>query len=119
MGAVVGMDRKTVTFYVQRESALRILRILEKTRRVAIVASLPSTYKTLQVKGVYVSCREADSRDRIILERYRELFFKETEIAGVPGPVMRRMVVFPAIAIDIELTDLYLGTPGSQAGVRL
>lgn len=119
IGAVVGVDRKTVTFYIQKESTLRILPILKEHPRVAIVASLPSTYKTLQLKGTYLSHRDADHRDRIILERYRELFFSETDKAGVPGSVMRRLVSFPAMAVDIEVSQLFLSTPGQQAGVQL
>lgn len=119
IGAVVGLDRKTVTFYIQKESALRILPNLTKNKKVAVVSSLPSTYKTLQVKGLYLSHRDADARDRIILERYRELFFSETDKAGVPGESMRRLVSFPAIAVDIEVTQLFLSTPGHQAGTIL
>ncbi|WP_374001550.1 hypothetical protein [Bdellovibrio bacteriovorus] len=119
IGAVVGLDRKTVTFYIQKDSALRVLPILKEQTHVAVVASLPSTYKTLQVKGSYLSHREADSRDRIILERYRELFFAETDKAGVPSQVMRLMVTFPAIAVDVEITQLFLSTPGQDAGTPL
>lgn len=119
IGAVVGLDRKTVTFYFQKDSALRVLPLLEETKKAAIVASLPSTYKTLQLKGLYISHREADARDRIILERYRELFLYQTDLAGVPSNVMRRMVSFPALAIDFEITHLFLSTPGNQAGAPL
>lgn len=119
VGAVVGLDRKTVTFYIQKDSAQRVLAILQERPQVAVVTSLPSTYKTLQLKGRYVSHREADSRDRIILERYRELFFAETDKAGVPSQVMRLMVSFPAIAVDIEITQLFLSTPGQHAGAPL
>lgn len=119
IGAVVGLDRKTVTFYIQKESALRILPLLKEFKKVAVVSSLPSTYKTLQLKGVYLSHRDADARDRIILERYRELFFSETDKAGVPGLSMRRLVSFPAIAVDVEVTQLFLSTPGQQAGMLL
>lgn len=119
IGAVVGVDRKTVTFYIQKDSAERILSTLSEVQKVAIVASLPTTYKTLQLKGTYISHRDADSRDQVILERYRDLFFAQTDQAGVPGNVMRRMVSFPAIAVDIEITHLFLSTPGRQAGVAL
>lgn len=119
VGAVVGIDRKTVTFYIQKDSAMRILPILADTQKVAIVASLPTTYKTLQVKGRFVGHREADARDRVILERYRELFFTQTDQAGVPGNVMRRMVSFPAVVLDIEVTHLFLSTPGRHAGIAL
>ena len=119
IGAVVGLDRKTVTFYIQNQSAQRVLPLLEKNKKVAVVASLPSTYKTLQLKGIYISHRDADQRDRIILERYRELFFSETDKAGVPGTLMRRMISFPAMAVDIEIAELYLSTPGQNAGAKL
>lgn len=119
VGAVVGIDRKTVTFYIQKDASARILPILADTQKVAIVASLPTTYKTLQLKGNYVGHREADSRDRVILNRYRDLFFFQTDQAGVPGNVMRRMVSVPAVALDIEVTHLFLSTPGRQAGVAL
>lgn len=119
VGAVVGLDRRTVSFYIQKDSFLRIQSILENQGQVAIVASLPSTYKTLQLKGKFLAHREADSRDRIILDRYRELFFSETNKAGVPSQVMELMVSFPAIAIDIEITQLFLSTPGPHAGEKL
>lgn len=119
IGAVVGLDRKNVTFYVQKDSALRILSVLVESKKIAVTSSLPTTYKTLQLKGLYLSHREADTRDRIILERYRELFFAETDKAGVPEASMRRLVSFPAIAIDIEVTELFLSTPGPQAGTTL
>lgn len=119
VGAVVGIDRKTVTFYIQKDSAHRILPLIQETKKIAVVASLPSTYKTLQIKGNYLSHRDADSRDRIILERYRELFMEQTDLAGVPNDAMRRMVSFPALAMDIEITHLFLSTPGQHAGAPL
>lgn len=119
IGAVVGSDRQTVTFYLQSDSAMRLLPILHDTKKVAIVACMPTTYKTLQLKGLYLSHRDADNRDRIILERYRELFFFETDRAGVPGSVMRRLVSFPATAVDIQISQLFLSTPGQSAGTAL
>jgi hypothetical protein len=119
VGAVVGGDRKTVTFYLPKDSALRVIPMVLENKNVAVVACLPSTYKTIQLKGQFLAYRDADSRDRIILERYRELFFYQTDQAGVPKNSMIRMRSFPALAMDVEITDLFLSTPGPQAGNSL
>lgn len=85
VGAVVSPDRRSVTFYVQRDAGLRILPVLEDTKEIAVAIAQPTTYKALQLKGRFTGSREVDENERGILERYRELFLAETDAAGVPA----------------------------------
>jgi len=119
VGAVVSLDRKSLTIYVQKESALRIIPLLQSTKEVAISIAKPTTYKALQVKGRYISHRETDARDRVVLERYRELFFKDVEKAGIPKGIIQQIASYPALALEIEVRDLFIQTPGPRAGERI
>ena len=122
VGAVVNPDRETVTFFVPQSRSDRILANLKENGRIALAVGSP-THESYQLKGVYVSERSADEKDRAIQEISRNKLWRFGIQCGYPEPVAKRLVLgyayHPAIAITFRVQEIYLQTPGPDAGKKL
>ena len=63
VGAIVHPDKETVTFFVPESRSERILSNLKHNGRVALGISL-LTHEAYQLKGVFLSSRPGDEKDR-------------------------------------------------------
>ena len=120
-GALVHDDRRTVTFFVTEKRAKRVVRNLEDNGRIALTGAQPS-HECYQVKGVYVSSRPATDEDYAYQEAYEKktvaalLEFFPEEFAR---PLSQGYVYRPSVAITFRVDEIYLQTPGPQAGTRM
>jgi hypothetical protein len=119
MGSRMTRDRRTVTVFVPRALLGATLANLEDNGQVAVNIVRPSDDKTIQLKGVYQGSREANEKDRALLELQRGGMIEQLSLVGLPRAVGRRLAWWPALAIDIAVSDVYVGTPGPGAGQRL
>lgn len=121
-GAVVHPDRETVSCFVQQEAAARALVHLEENGRVALNAGSP-THEAYQLKGRYVSSRPADANDRSVQEVYRSELLPFMLRCAYPEPVARPLVLTlryqPATAITFRVEDVFVQTPGPDAGKKI
>jgi hypothetical protein len=119
VGSRVNRDRKTLTVFVPRSQLGATLANLEDNGQVAVNFVRPSDDKTLQVKGKARGVREATEGDRAALEMQRGAMVEQLAIVGLPRAISRRMVWWPGVAIEIDVCDVFIGTPGPVAGKRL
>ncbi len=122
VGAVVHPDRETITFFVPESRSERILSDLENNGRVALAVSL-TTHEAYQLKGVYVSSRPADAKDRAVQEVYRSKVLSALLQVGHPEefakPLVFGVVYQPAVAITFRVEEIFLQTPGPEAGKKI
>lgn len=122
IGAIVNADRETVTCFVPQSRTERILRNLENNGKITLGAN-SATHEAYQLKGRYVSVRPADEKDRAIQEIYRKKLVSFTVQHGYPEEVIRPLVLGfvyqPAVAITFRVEEIFLQTPGPDAGKRL
>lgn len=122
VGAIVGPDRETVTFFVPQSRADRILTDLKQNGRVALAAGKP-THEAYQLKGVYVSSRPADGKDGAIQEIYRNKLWTFGVQCGYPEQIAKPLVLGfayqPAVAITFRVEEIFLQTPGPDAGKKI
>jgi len=122
IGAVVPPDRETVTFFVPESRSERILGDLKSNSRVALAVGLP-THEAYQLKGVYVSSRPTDAKDRAVQEIYRAKLLSALLQAGYPEQIVKPLVLGyvyqPGVAITFRVEEIFLQTPGPEAGKKL
>jgi len=122
VGATVHADRQTVTVLVPRTRAERILPHLEANGRVALGIGQVS-HEAYQLKGTYLSTRSTDADDLARQESYRSGLLADALRVGYPEEIARPLtqgfVYTPSIGITFRAEEVYLQTPGPDAGNRL
>ena len=122
IGAVVHPDRETITFFVPESRSERLLSDLKSNGRVALVVGL-ATHEAYQLKGVYISSRPADAKERTVQEIYRSKLLSALLQAGYPEQIAKPLVLGfayqPAVAITFRAEEIFLQTPGPEAGKKI
>ncbi len=124
-GPRVADDRQRVSLCVPLATSYKTLDNLEANGEIAVAFSLPTNYRTIQLKGRLVATGEPDSMDLAAVERHRDAFAKVNEPLGQPreqidafwqaeietSPVLVRILFVPRQVFD--------QTPGPGAGRSL
>jgi hypothetical protein len=122
VGGRVHDDRRTVTVFVPSERVERIVAHLESNGRVALGIGQAS-HEAYQVKGTYLSRRPTDADDVARQEAYRKALLADALNAGYPEEIARPFTqgfaYAPGVAITFRAEEVFLQTPGPDAGSRL
>jgi hypothetical protein len=122
IGAIVHPDRETVTFFIPESRSARILSDLENNGKVALAIGL-ITHEAYQLKGVFLSSRPTDEKDLAVQEIYRAKVLSSMLQAGYPRqiaqPLVLGFVYQPGIAITFHVEEIFLQTPGPDAGKKI
>ena len=122
VGGMVHEDRQTVTVFVPSERAQRIVAHLESNGRVALGIGQAS-HEAYQLKGTYLSRRPTDADDVARQEAYRKALLADALKAGYPEemarPLTQGFAYAPGLAITFRAEEVFLQTPGPEAGSRL
>jgi hypothetical protein len=86
---------------------------------VALSLTRPSDDKSMQIKGKSRGVREATEAERSTQELLRGAMVEQLAVVGLPRAFTRRMPFWPSVAIDIDVTDVFVQTPGPSAGMPL
>jgi len=116
MGSRVHRERRMLTVFVPRVLLGATLANLEDNGQVAISLTRPSDEKSLQIKGRARAVREASEADRSIQELSRGAMVEQLAVVGMPRSLTRRMAWWPSVAIDVDVSEVFLQTPGPDAG---
>src|SRR5262249_39123205 len=122
VGAIVHEDRQTVTVFVPTARATRILPHLEANGQVALGMGQFS-HEAYQLKGTFLATRPTNADDRARQEAYRRALLADALRAGYPEEIARPFTqgfaYTPGIAITFRADEVFLQTPGPDAGKRL
>jgi Pyridoxamine 5'-phosphate oxidase len=83
-GPRVSEDRRSVSLCVPLATSRKTLDNLEANGEIAVTFSLPTNYRTFQLKGRRATAAEPDSADLAAVERHREAFAEVNEPLGQP-----------------------------------
>lgn len=119
MGSRVQRDRRGLTVFVPLALAPSALANLRDNGQIAVNVVRPSDDKTIQIKGRARGVRDATDDDRSLQELQRAALVEQLAIVGLPRATARRIAWWPSVAIDIDVDDVFVGTPGPGAGMRL
>jgi hypothetical protein len=117
-GVAVSPDRRGLTVYVPDALAARALANIADNPQVAVMLSRPIDHRALQVKGTVRAMRASGPEDRAIQERYLAAFVEQLYCVQLPRALTRRLHYFPSTALELEIADLFMQTPGPGAGRR-
>lgn len=122
IGAVVHPDRETITFFVPESRSERILNDFKSNGKVALAVGM-ATHEAYQVKGSYLSSRPTEAKERAIQEIYRAKLLSSFIQAGYPEqlarPLILGMAYHPSVAITFRVEEVFLQTPGPDAGKKI
>lgn len=119
VGAVVGADRTTLTVFVPSALAARTLANLEHDGALAVTFSEIMTHRTLQVKGRLRELRRARRAERALQERWLAAFAEQLHATGFSRRIARRLRIWPSVALELAVEELFVQTPGPKAGSRI
>ena len=81
-GPHVSEDRRRVSLCVPLATSRKTLDNLEGNGEIAVTFSLPTNYRTFQLKGRHATTAEPDSADLAAVERHRDAFATVNEPLG-------------------------------------
>jgi len=122
LGCRVTADRNRVTVFVASSQYAAFFDAIAASRAVAVVFSLPSTHRTLQLKGGDAMVEPLASGDAEILARHVDDFVDELGRLGYSREVVRAYHwcdVAEVRAVGFTPTAAFEQTPGPGAGAPL
>lgn len=112
-------DRTRVSVFLHPDAAREMLQNLVDCPEIALDCDLPTSHRACQVKGVYVSSRDARDEERPEVERQLEAFAADLEGLGIPRALSPGWQSWPCTAIEVKVTQLFEQTPGPGTGEPL
>jgi hypothetical protein len=120
-GWQVGADQRTMTILVPDEFLEKLLESLKENGELAITVEEFPSHETYQFKGRYLRHRPVQEDDGEMVERVRRRFVKSLKpmYADAPEDILKSFISPPSLAIEFDVLEIYLQTPGPGAGTRL
>ena len=112
-------DRSHVTVFLPESSGRAMLRNLKVHPEIAIVFDKATSHRACQVKGRFVSTRRSKVAERAEVERQLDELFVDLEMIGIPRAMAAAWKIWPCVAIEMRVTQLFEQTPGPGAGEPL
>lgn len=106
--------------YVPRAATPAVLEDLRDNGQAAVSLTRPIDDRAVQVKGVFVSEREADpSEEAFVLGQWQALL-NELDLMGLAAlSSTSSWSMWPCVAITLRVTAVFSQTPGPEAGAVL
>jgi hypothetical protein len=120
-GWCVGTDQRTMTILLPDEFLPRLKESLEQNGELAVTVEEFPSHETYQFKGRYLRHRGMKDGDVETVNRIRRRFVKSLRpmYPDRPEEMLSAFVSPPSLAVDFEVVEIYLQTPGPGAGTRL
>lgn len=117
-GIRVADSGSRVTIFLTETVSRQTLVNLRSNGLIAISCTRPTDHVTCQLKGRVRSIRPANQHDQDTSARWQKDFAGELLAVGVPPRLCEAWITQPALAIDIDVTDVFVQTPGPGAGEK-
>jgi hypothetical protein len=118
-GIHVSADGAELTLCVEAAAGSRTRANLEARHSVAATFSLPTTYRTVQIKGDVVALAEPTAEQLEAVEEHLAAFSRDVEQVGMPADSGWRLIDRRLAAVTVAVRELYDQTPGPNAGAPL
>jgi hypothetical protein len=117
----VGADQGTMTILFPDEFLQRLVESLQQNGELAVTVEEFPSHETYQFKGRYLDHREVHDDDVEIVDRIRRRFVRSLRpmYPDAPEDVLKAFVSPASMAVEFEVLEIYLQTPGPGAGTRL
>jgi hypothetical protein len=118
-GPQVAADGRELTLCLSMPPGSASRANLEANGEIAITFSLPTTYRSVQVKGRAELGGDPTPEQRSRIEAHVALFVEQVGQIGMAPSHASRMSVPPVVAVTCSVRELYDQTPGAGAGAPL
>lgn len=118
-GPDVSADGRQLTLCVSVPPASATRENLESNGEIAITFSLPTTYRSVQVKGRATLDGDPTAEQQSRMESHLALFVEDVAQLGLSARVASRLMSPPFAAVTCSVRELYDQTPGAGAGAPL
>jgi len=117
----VADDHRTLTALVPQQFVPHLLESLQAHHRFAVTIEDFPAHENYQFKCRYLRHRAVEPEDLQVVDRIRERFVRNigSMFFGVNQAMLRAFILPPALAVECEVLEIYLQTPGPGAGARL
>jgi hypothetical protein len=117
----VDTDGRTMTAIVSELFEPHLIESLEDNGAIALTVEEFPSHETYQFKGRYLRHRPLRAEDVEIVDQIRARFVKNVRplYSDAPAGSFKAYVLRPGIAVEFEVQEVYLQTPGPGAGTRL
>ena len=106
--------------YIPKAAAPAVLDDLTSNGKAAISVARPADDRAVQVKGVFVSQRDADAAEETFVMAQWHGFVKQLDMIGFNASTSTMSwSVWPCVAVKIRVTNVFSQTPGPDAGAVL
>jgi hypothetical protein len=114
-------DGRALTALVSAQFTARLIESLEDNGEVALTVEEFPSHETYQFKGRYLRHRPLQEADFAAVDKVRERVTKSLRplFPEAPEQVLGAFILPAALAVEFEVREIYLQTPGPGAGVRL
>jgi hypothetical protein len=108
-----------LTVYVPKVSEARVLPNLLDNGQAAVCFVRPIDERACQIKGTFLSAREASDAEHAFAAAQWEGFGQNLERIGLPRALTEGWTMQPCLAVRLRVTALFSQTPGPKAGASL
>ena len=112
---------QTLVALIPESSTPHLLESLEDNGALALTVEEFPSHETYQFKGRYLRHRPARPEDIAVVDRIRERFVKGVRhvFTDAPLQLFSAYIPRPALAVEFEVHEIFVQTPGPGAGGRL
>jgi hypothetical protein len=118
-GPALAPDGAALTMCVGAAAGSRMRANLERTGMIAATFSLPTTYRTVQLKGPVLTVREPIAEDLARVDEHLAAFVEQVARVGMAASRTPRLREPALLAVQMEIRERYDQTPGPRAGSPL
>jgi hypothetical protein len=117
----VGADGRTLTALISAPVTSDLLESLQDNGQFALTVEEFPSHETYQFKGRYLRHRPTVPEDFVCVSGIRDRFVKGLRHAfsDAPEDLLGAFVNRPGLAVEFEVREIYVQTPGPGAGTRL
>jgi hypothetical protein len=106
--------------YLPKAAGPTVLEDLRSNGQAALSFARPTDDRAVQVKGVFVSERDADDAEGPFVQAQVNALFGQLDAIGLNGlRQMNTWQLWPCVAVTIRVTAIFSQTPGPEAGAVL
>ena len=111
---------RNMVAFLPKAATPAVLEDLQSNGQAAISFARPTDDRAVQVKGEFISMRDADpSEEQFALGQWQALL-KELDMIGLaPLTSTSTWLMWPCVAVKIRVTAVFSQTPSPQAGAVL
>jgi hypothetical protein len=115
-------DRTRVAVLLLASHSGAMLADFEANGQIALAVTLPSTHRTVQLKGTDAALEPLQDGDHALVARYREAFVADLGKIGYAATLPQTLLAggrADVVAVGFTVSAVFTQTPGPAAGTRL